>query len=309
MNLNELLRKAEELPAVSNGLMLKQQAAYCLAWNSIVGKQEKVLYNAMGPDLATVLLTTNASEIIGVDVKGLYQEYLTGFILGAWHLVDKTPVYIPGAMWYLFDEENTIDNFEVDKEDLKRFERDLNGRKERGYWDISYIVRWETERLITIELKKLGIDRNTISINEELSTTTIEFDWAFPGERETRRTLRYISGNVSEVVEQGVNFSSIDCYYEKALPEDEVMFDSLQALKPSFNSEAIILIGKKWSNDKTAKHKKEAKSALNGYEEITADNILTEMIESLPDDGYSEWGDEQVRITRYGMELFGFKKS
>jgi|GEM_PF-4270395 len=57
---------AETLPSVKNGFLSREQAAYCMGWKDIVNPQsdpQTILYNAMGPDIVTPLLTTNAATI------------------------------------------------------------------------------------------------------------------------------------------------------------------------------------------------------------------------------------------------------
>lgn len=75
-NVNEALNRnlllAEVIPAVQNGFITKEQVAYCLGWKDLVNPNSEpqvVLYNAMGPDVGTVLLATNASIVYGLDAR------------------------------------------------------------------------------------------------------------------------------------------------------------------------------------------------------------------------------------------------
>src|SRR3989339_224816 len=172
----------------SSQLLRKEHISYLLGWNKLLGNKKKVLYNAMGPDLSTVLLFANPTEIIGVDPKGFFRD-TEEYVLKFWDFIDIKPIVKSGDSWY-HSEKNIAKSYKPTEEELYFFKEDLNFRKNYGYWDITHIRRWDLDRLLMIEFKKLNVDPDSIKFNS--NPFQISFEWAYPKEKAKERKLVYI---------------------------------------------------------------------------------------------------------------------
>jgi hypothetical protein len=152
MNIDNLVSTASDEAAVKNNLLLPGQVAYNLGLNQFVGSQKKVIYNAMGPDISTVLYLTDPDEIIGIDENGVSMLGIDYVLDGEG--VDKLeiisePVYSKSHY------------FRGDKRS-PRFNEDLKHRREKGYWDLGDLARWGVNQLFLIELNRLGVEEYSI---------------------------------------------------------------------------------------------------------------------------------------------------
>ncbi len=294
MNLRELLAKAEVSCAVKNGLLTKEQVTYCMAWRRKIGDQKRVMYNAMGPDLSTVLLTTNAKDIIGIDTAWVYANGVRGYIDSYWDEVDRAPILHPEAFWNLLSPDTP---YKPDEERINRFNEDMEFRKAYGYWDKSIINRWDLDRLLVIEMKKLGVEPESVSVSENSGFVDVGFKWAYPEEEITSRTLRAFCGTIPQLPP---NIPKVNCFYQKSFFNADETKEYLKIVLPFLDARANILVGKRWNENR--RFKKEIASALGGgFNEMRIGNNYTSLVDSLPDEEY----DPHIH---YGMHLMGFKK-
>src|SRR3989339_369926 len=204
----------------SSQLLRKEHISYLLEWNKLLGNKKKALYNAMGPDLSTVLLFANPTEIIGVDPKGFFRN-TEEYVLKFWNFIDIKPIVRSGDFWY-HSEKNTAKSYKPTEEELYFFKENLKFRKNYGYWDITHIRRWGLDRLLMIELKKLNVNPGSIKFNS--NPFQISFEWAYPKEKTKERKLTYLSGTLDKVFD---GIEEIDCYYQdvKKLLGDRFYYD------------------------------------------------------------------------------------
>src|SRR3989339_700016 len=173
----------------SSQLLRKEHISYLLGWNKLLGNKKKVLYNAMGPDLSTVLLFANPTEIIGVDPKGFFRD-TEEYVLKFWDFIDIKPIVKSGDSWY-HSEKNIAKSYKPTEEELYFFKEDLNFRKNYGYWDITHIRRWDLDRLLMIEFKKLNVDPDSIKFNSN------PFQISLPNPSDTLTYLNLVLPNLS----------------------------------------------------------------------------------------------------------------
>jgi hypothetical protein len=282
-------KKQELLPKIE--LMLPQQIEYYLAWHGLIGDRGKVLYNAMGPDISTVLLVTNAEKIIGIDQNGLYAESLKDKVESFWDVIQKPTFYLK---WELTEEE------------WKRFSGDLQHHKAKGYWDEAIINRWETSKLLTLELKELGVKKNKIVVSGYRNglVCKIKFNWAYPGEKTKSREVVYLMGTLEEVLATSREkyVKNLDCFYQKGLPDHNFTSRYMSLVFPRLKAKAAVAIGyKAWGENEN-------------YGEQIWDNLgpmfaslgvnpkLESQIDNLPDD------DPGSAMVKYGMKLHVFRR-
>ncbi len=260
------------------GLMLPQQIEYYTSWHGLVGDQRRVLYNAMGPDVSTVLLTTNAERIVGVDVNGFYADSFQNELKSSWE--------IPAS--------------EV------RFNEDLAHRRTKGYWDMTDIQRWGTERLLALELKELGVDRNEIQIRGDRDgrLCKIRFLWPYPGEGLRNREVIYLRGTLEEVMgsNRGKHVTNLDCFYQKGLPDFDLTPYYLRIVLPRLKDTVTVAIGyKTWG--KNENFGEEIWDTLGSmFAWLGVDPRLEMQINRLPDE------DPASAMVQYGMKLHVFKR-
>lgn len=149
MYLDDLILISKKEPVVKNGLLLEGQVAYNLGLNEIIGPQKKVVYNAMGPDVSTVLYLTDADEIIGIEKEKFRTRKFLGLIKNNF---DNIEIEIGRE-----DCINPIIRFNSQNEAKVRYLSCLESRKNWGYWDYGSIDLWGRERLMVFELKIVGI--------------------------------------------------------------------------------------------------------------------------------------------------------
>ena len=188
----------KELPAVKNGLLSLRHAAYCMAYKQIINpdsKPIKGIYGASGPDLATSLLTFDASEIFYVDRRPVELKPLENAIK-KW----KNPIGLP----------------------RKHLNPMLTQKRNDCLWRYA---DFETlgEKLIPLEMKLLGIDKNSIFTGlNDFWNVEMSFWWAYPGHEATKRTLTFIQADLLKPAKYPEQLNvllqpdNIDFYYQKA---------------------------------------------------------------------------------------------
>lgn len=158
----------EKISAVKNGLLSAVQAAYCVAYRSMInphGKPYTVVYGASGPDIATPLLSCDPKMIVCVDVLRLHE----------------------GSLERAFSEWGN----NSDPSEAYEIKEAVKHKHDKYFW-FGESVDIYLEHLLILELKKLGVSKSSIKIvRAEEGYTDIHFKWAYPGEKTKERTVRY----------------------------------------------------------------------------------------------------------------------
>jgi len=295
-NIDEsLISKARNSDIVNNGLLSVPQFVYCLAWNLHVGDFDKVVAGAIGPGLVDILLTLNPYEIYGIDINSPNKERLDE-ALAKWDVIDSDPDCLPHEDLIIKNHMSPESYSNILNETLRR---DFSHRRECGYWRIDNIHRWSIERCIAFELKKIGVNPNTLRTSDN-DYVTIEFDWAFPDEEMKRRKVYFVPSKIHDITDNKM-FTDISCYYEKSSMDCTTPFDSrrlLAGLSDIINPNGIILIGRTENPDEDA--------------EVEAMNskVLEKSFKRIDFDySYTIYMERTFRKPRYGWELYGFKKN
>jgi hypothetical protein len=203
-----LRQHAANLSCVRYGFMQVEQAMYCLAWKRAVNPPptSTVIYNAMGPDVSTLLLSTNATEIVAVEREQVHTSVLMRQLLACKEIIKNTgqrALSYPHSM------------IELLPADLRHDAKGgLLKRQEKGYWNINELIRYKLETCLFIELMMLDIDMNTVSVEEEGGKVSIAFDWNYPGETGANpRIIHYTMDSLYDLF--GNKRKLYDGFYEK----------------------------------------------------------------------------------------------
>ncbi len=231
-----------------NGLLKPEHVAYCMAWRDEVNPDSRpisVLYGGMGADVSTVFLTTDAEVVIGVDYEEINRERLEGFLedydqidsyLGQHRLEKKH-----GLPWtYKGKSENEI------------FEEDMRLRSERGFYEVGVFERWSAERLLFVELKKMGVDKDSLSLGSDPSGIFLEFVWSYPSIPITpprKRRVYFRTSYIHDIMELD-NIPVLDCYYQKSAILAGVPTEMLRNLvQKKMNPFATVLVGTSFADN------------------------------------------------------------
>lgn len=232
---------AETSPVVTNGLLSQEQTAYCL------GIQEQLphlnhprvaMYGGMGPDISTVLLTTNANRVYGIEHRKVNLDRVA-YYLDKWDEVDSAALDMPA-----------IESMIRGPRPEQALEDAFSQHRNFGYWDESTYNLLPLERLMVIELKKMGVNPATVILEEQDAIhKTIHFAWAFPGEAVQKRSITYVDETRLAVANPGSRSrlrhlslpSAVDIYYEKALPTRGADFRNVTDIATLVPHGAIIL--------------------------------------------------------------------
>lgn len=224
------LESAAQIPVVKNKLLLKAQAAYQMAWKELVNPDSRpitVVYNAMGADVSTVLLATDATTIIGLDNRELVVEELRV------NLEFGNAIGTPE--WLLVNIH------------LSSFDEDMEVRRDQGFWSEKMLECHGTAFMIAIELKHLGVDLGTVQVSAEGDVITITFPWAYPGAGIKERRLVYTQGNLSRLVagDLAIAIDKIDGLYQKAAnhSDPEGYRNIWEYLASHLNPDGFVLMG------------------------------------------------------------------
>lgn len=293
----------EHILAVENQLMRPEQAKYYMAWHRLFGDQRRVVDNAMGPNLSSDLLLTNATEIIAVDEKGFYNSRSHQYVDEYWHFLDTKPIYRAGAFGY---RQVSAENLELPEKEWRLFFEHQAERWRRGYWDMGALNHWDIDRLLFLEMKKMGVERRSIRIaTPTTAVTKIRFEWAYPGEGLKQRTLIYLTGVLDQLVKTKAAglFRNIDGYMQKGLETDST-FGYIREMLPRMSPGAIFAIGYIFKAYGDNREYGERLGDVLGRcfvpQEIEA--AMEKMIDDLPDE------DDGYEAIRRGIKLHVFKR-
>lgn len=294
----------ESLPVVENNLLRKEHVEYCMAWHKKIGDRNKVIYYGMGPDASTVLLTTNATEIIGIDSR-FYEGHTEDYIKKYWDFIDNKAIPVAGAFGYQ-NGSFTAENFVPSKDMARMFKEDLKDRKSRGYWNERALINFGTDRMFLVELKKLGIRKKIINIKEKENLgVEITFNWAYPGERSKGRKVTFIPQSAVSETKRNVvtSLKDADCYYQK-IGSPENTYALIQDVQPYLKEAAVVAIGYQFQQNKdNGEYRRELGLALgHWYKPLFLDGCYDQLIDRLPErnPGYDD--------NKRGMKMHIFER-
>lgn len=308
---NKNFTLAEKIIPVQNKYLSKEQTTYCLGWKNLVNKKSEpcnVMYNAMGPDIATALLTTNATSIYGIEFSPPETKKLK-YYLDNWNKVDTDVTSLPPENNLYQDKYNENSNVITQNEATefanKEIQNTLQKRNERGYWDVKEMYTWSIERCLIIEMKKLGINPESIKIDESKGRTQIEFDFAFPGENTKARKVIYIADYTFDILENPElhNIPLLDVYYEKSketAETDGMRKKELQDLQTFIKPGGSMLFGRSIGakEEENIRENKDRNSLKDNFSNLSIDDNYTTMMTKFM----------KEKRHNYGWELYGLQK-
>ncbi|MDP2946145.1 MAG: hypothetical protein Q8N61_01670, partial [bacterium] len=191
---------------IEYGLRSAHYVKYDMAIKEIANphNEDKIaLSGGAGHDWASLILSTNATEVYFVDQTPLYIQKLE-WLLGFW---DK-----------LKEDRLIRDYIELEKywnHGVIKVEKDWNHRK-------GVAVMKDIEYKLLIHLQAMGVKKEDIELIKNLDgTVTIKFKWQYTGQRAKVYSITYIQADITkpnkypqrlkEVLRKG-----IDIYYQKA---------------------------------------------------------------------------------------------
>lgn len=247
MNPRELGLSPELLPILETYSHLRSEnILYLLAWHDVIGDRKRVVSNAIGPDISSVLLLNNPDLVIGFDKYGLENPSIMDYVDLYWDFIDWKPIPRASAT---NDRWRDACGYEPDDDRLITFKRDLHNRKRRGYWGMKAINRWERDRLLILELKSMGVSRESIKIErgmiDDKRATKINFTWAYPGESPKPRQIAYLNATIDDIGSKDISWlvQDIDCFYQKGLPFFEYTVPYIKLIKPRLQRNCVVAIG------------------------------------------------------------------
>lgn len=290
----------ETIPAVRGLLLTPEQVKYDMAWHSKMGDRKKVIYNGMGPDISSVLFLTNTREVIGVDRAAFNDEYISEYVDRYWDLLDTKPVPLAGAIFYYRD--GNPENHEPAPGEFQLFYSHRSERLLRGYWDSGAVGHWKINRLLFMELKKMGVEKSSIKIKSRKFAKEIKFEWAYPGEKPKTRKLTYFFGDLERMAEarQTKLLEGADTFYQKSLPVNiNKLLNYIKVGSGFLIPGGIMALGYRFRIfGRNSVYRRQIKQVLgNEYSSIMVGRDADKLIDMLPDEND---GHEAVK---YGMKL------
>lgn len=215
---------SDDRPWISSGLIPSEYSDYLMAFKKQINPKSddlSLLYGAMGPDLITGLLLTNATSIWGIDFEDLDSLKIQKY-LAHWNDLENVGLLPPHDKFKYFSDK--FPNFEQKSVDQKsdiyevNYIKTFDHRRNYCYWDIQAMHVWGINRLLVAELKMMGVDPSTVQINSAFKEgLEMSFLWAFPGENLKLRTVRIIRSDLYDVMIDGKYLiPNFDVYYQKS---------------------------------------------------------------------------------------------
>jgi hypothetical protein len=217
-------------------LLRPEHVLYARAWHDRIGDRERVLYNAIGPDISSVLFATNPREVVGVDVIPFDSELLY------YYMGDNFKNLNLGFKNQDCSLLGIIKDILNNQCPLHVLEKKVSKRKKLGYWSIKDLKTFPLELLLSVELKSLGVSYEDIEI---LDIDSFSFDWSHNGEEPQKRLFRYVKGPLDNIADEGINeIGSFDCFYQKSLPDITLIFRYLALVDKLVKKDSTLLIGR-----------------------------------------------------------------
>lgn len=276
LELQRLLESAESIPIVKNSLLTPEQVVYSLAWRDLVNPGSELIstiYPAIGPDLSTVLITTDATTIYGLDIE---------------------PPDINKLREHLLNLEN------IDEPKLS-----LDWRREAGFWEPCRHSTPPIEELIAIELKKMGVSKDTVTVSGTNGRVQLEFNWGM-GYENKKRTIVYSKGDMNSSFKEGPNrnLQESECFYLKSYGGGPATIDIsfLKYISQFIKSGGTVLVGRVFGDLKVQENAEKGNKKLLGREfsRIGVNFPYTDMMMKLHED--------QRNNMSYGWRLDGYRK-
>lgn len=280
-----LLSRAEALPVVQNHLMSPEQAAYCLGWRDQLnpeGRPFRLLYTHMGPDVSTSLTMMDADVIDGVDRQ---------FPSGNWEqLLDQ---------WEQLDNPTSLG--ETNAAELKRV---LDTRYQLGYYRIDIARAIGLDRVLLMELKRLGVDPKSIQIDDTAADLNMQYELDKP------RRLSIHRDSIRSYLKKNRSPEQFDAFYQKAgmnslVALSDELPEACEKIKPGgFFLSSVVSFDRDQSNKRRDGSRRFATALTEqGFEPMVAkpslNRLIVQMTQSAEDTGW---------FVQYGAYIQGAKK-
>jgi len=308
LDYKEMLTISSE-PEVKNGLVLPEHAEYANAWQRIINPKNEnlsLLYGCIGADLAIALRTTGATQIYGIEAMPIDFRVLQR-CLSQWDIIDTNKFKFPAKTKYWLEcdvEGELLPNLSTDAL-FNFFKESIDRKQECGYWDERYLDGLSIERLIFVELKKMGVDPNSISINRDDDGIHLAFQW-----KNKKREILYIKANTADLHKPYVRnkVPDVDIAMVKAglaintflKKQGNRLIDSLDNY---LKKDGIILIGATIGTDQEVRESEE-----NFLQDTNSRGYTTLKV---PDDPIRKMEEKTAHldnIKHYGWKLCGVQK-
>jgi hypothetical protein len=280
-----LLSRAEVLPVVQNHLMSPEQAAYCLGWRDQLNPESRpfrLLYTHMGPDVSTSLTMTDADVIDGVDRQ---------FPSGNWERLLE--------QWDQLDDPASMDEATA-----AEFKRVLDTRYKLGYYRIDITRAIGLDRVLLMELKRLGVDPKSIRIDDTADDLNIQYELGKP------RRLSIHRKGIHSYLKEKPHPEQFDAFYQKAgmnslVALSGVLPEACQLIKPGgFFLSSVVPFDREQSNTRRdGSFKFSTALTEQGFEPMVAkpslNRLIVQMTQAAEDTGW---------FVQYGAYIQGAKK-
>lgn len=271
--------------AVKNGLIQPEAASYSMAWKEKINPQSAPLsafYSAMGPDVSTILYTTNATTVYGVDWYPMIPEGLQK-ILELWQAL---PTYQMENLYPGLSDETQY-------------------RCTRGFWHIRAIKKFGLELLTVAELVRLGVDLSSIQVSIYSGGTRLQFDWAYPGEFAKPRNILFFRANILQLFQTpgAYEIPQFDVFFQKAgLALQKKVTRIIPGIDHIIAPEGFILLGRPAESPAiSAQIETDVREQLgSNYQSVEIDSSYDQMM--------NDAMMQPTNLTAYGWQLYGAQK-
>ena len=219
-----------------------EQLTYLSSWRAKInprGRRLTVLNGAIGADISTPLLATDATRIEGIDLYkwdvGRLQHYLKHWDRVDWDVRTLQPPDPRNILGKRYQQQLPLSPELLDRD----FAMTRAVRKIRGYWDNNLLSPWSHERLLVYEMKSLGVDRDSVRVSTPRDgRLRISFYWGDRslGIRRRRRVLDLRQEDIESFFarDPGRYRSRYDVYLQKSIPVTEIYDESVLHKAPEW---------------------------------------------------------------------------
>lgn len=179
-----------------------------------------MLYAGIGPDVSTPLFLANATDIVGIDLLRVDAAALA-----------KTLESSLSGQEFRADE--TLDDA-------------IKLKTERGYWDQVDIAKLGIEKLLVLELKRLGVNLARVSVHDlGEGGTELNFEWKHPTEADSRRRSFKFAQSDALTYMSRKGLPEFDIFYKKSVPDiggfDDAETQLLRRAADLIKTDGVIL--------------------------------------------------------------------